>query len=334
MAMIATIVSENISQRAAFTVFEQLASRLSQRLPSTLILNPVIRNSKEIAPYIHQVATAVDRFKDENIIMTSWFEPPWAAEQAQIIDRILVKQPKPWIRLGYGTKHKNDIFFDFWAVCFEKLCPQYTTEDLLPYSEPSKLYLNQNRSPAIHKQQLFDGLTDNGYLDFGFVSYGDRGIEETLDNYRQELSLGLPSVSPNDPYTLGSMEIWKNHVLTIVSDSMPPEPKKYGNIVLSEKFYKPIVGLRPFLVNGNPDNVRFLKLQGFDLFEDVFAFNVDNYDQHQVILTTVGKLTALTASQRYDWYMQLLPRLQANLAHFQKYVAQQYEIIDTVVVVR
>lgn len=331
---IATIVSENISRRAAFKVFEQLATRLSQRLPTTLVLNPVILNSKKISAYIHQVATAVDRFKDQDIIMTSWFEPPWVAEQAQIIDLILDRQTKPWIRLGYGTKHKNDIFFDFWAVCFEKLCPGYTREELLPYPEPSKLYLNQNRSPAVHKQQLFNGLTNKGYLDFGFVSFGDRVIEEQLDNYTEELSFGLRSASPNDPYTLGSMEIWKNHVLTIVSDSMPPGSRKYGNIVLSEKFYKPIVGLRPFLVNGNPDNVRFLKQQGFDLFEDVFEFDLDDYDQHHVILTALGKLMALTPSQRYEWYLQLLPRLEANLKHFHGYVAQQHEIIDTVVVVR
>lgn len=333
--MITTIVNHNIQRRAAFKIVEQLAERLSNRLPSTLILNTVIPSSGDIGQYLHQIAVKLNQAKTaESIIMTSWFEPPWVTEQARIIDSILTTEKRPWIRLGYGTKHPNDVFFDFWALCFEQLRPQYTMSDLLPVSTPSKLYLNQNRSPAPHKAQLFNQLNTLGYLDCGFVSHIDRLIEEELTDYTEELSFGIPTNVPNDPYTLGGMQVWKNHVLTIVSDSMPPGAKKYGNIVLSEKFYKPIIGLRPFLINGNPDNVRFLKQQGFDLFEDVFEFDVNNYDQHQVILKTLGKLQHLTPAQRYEWYVKLLPRLEFNLAHFQQYVAMQYEILDTVVVMR
>jgi hypothetical protein len=101
------------------------------------------------------------------------------------------------------------------------------------------------------------------------------------------------------------------------------------NVFLSEKTFKPIIGLRPFVINGSPGIYRILKQAGFDCFEDLFPvdllsnenFNYTwKFDNHKHIVESLNNLKDKNLTELYH---QIKPRLLYNQAHFYEYARNQ-----------
>jgi len=81
----------------------------------------------------------------------------------------------------------------------------------------------------------------------------------------------------NDIVTLGDPRHWRSHFLTVVTESC-----HHTDVFLSEKIFKPIIGLRPFLAVGDRNLYPKLKEFGFDTFDDLFpnvGIDTDNYER-------------------------------------------------------
>jgi hypothetical protein len=109
------------------------------------------------------------------------------------------------------------------------------------------------------------------------------------------------------------------------------------NAFVSEKIYKPIIGLRPFVINGSPGIYRWLKNAGFDCFDDVFPVKeLSNeimipgakFNNHGFIIEC---LKDLSRTNLHELYTCLLPRLINNQKLFYEYANNQRYSFHTVI---
>ena len=195
-----------------------------------------------------------------------------------------------------------DITVDFfWLLCITEM-PNYCQEDLIP-DEIDLVYLNYNSKPHQHRVDLIAEL-HRRELD----SWGMNTLHEHI--YMQ----------PGIVQSLGDLQIWRRHFLNI--DSATVFRIGDSQLLISEKEFKPLLGLRPFVINGSPRYYQVLEKLGFDLFDDLLP--IDQLQQekdtieetmhycHSIICDIIHDLS----KQNLDLlYAKMLPRLQVNRQH-------------------
>jgi hypothetical protein len=215
---------------------------------------------------------------------------------------------------GYTPDNK----FDFWAYLCNSKFKKYNNKDLLP-TEFNHLFLNYNRKPHGHRIGLVTELEQNNLLEYGIVTLGEKYAIKETDDYKEYGSDDVVDniKIPNDIYSLGRLDIWQRHFLNIVSET-EFTPTSY---FLSEKTFKPIIGLRPFIINGNPKIYSWLLDAGFDCFEDIFPINklqqqTNTYQTHQLITSVIKDLLN---SDLNSLYQKIYSRCLYNQNHFYEY---------------
>ena len=287
----------------------------------------------------------VEQFPKKNCIVAvpSWHEP---VELAQDIcnlnpdvtvicslsdpfgpmENLLDKIPGRVIPLGYVDK---GIKFDFWAFACEKYFKKYKNTELYP-SNLKNVYLNYNRKPHRHRTEFIKLLELYDLIQYGIVSLGDSkySVNDRNEDYIEYGSndvVGDVGI-PNDVYSLGRLDIWNSCFLNIVSET---QFELSSNVFVSEKIYKPILGLRPFIVNGSPGIYRWLKNIGFDCFEDIFPVEQLLVEFHQPGLkfqtqqNIISCIKNLLNEDLAKLYNDLMPRLLYNQKLFYEHANNQ-----------
>ena len=316
-----------------------LVNNLNKLPNRILVVSPILFTVKRNNPYkFHSIITDIQRYKPDEIVLINWAEPHWITNHHELIKDVIEPAGIPYKLFGF-YKAPGAIFFDFWAICFSQFMPDYQDEQLWPIA-PGKVFLNHNRSIRGHRIQLYNKLKDANLLDDGHISYylvkalpEDLSLSVELWPRNSKRDNGPLFNVPNDPYTLGDLSVWQDHIITVVSDGWWVEkPTPLGAVFLTEKVYKPIIGLRPFLYNGSYANFLELKNQGFDTFEDVFGLSSDDFStvqrSHDSIVTSLQTLSSYTIDERIEWFNNLRPRLLANKEHFFKYVQYNHELLN------
>lgn len=277
------------------------------------------------------------------IVVTSWHEPAVLIKEIQDIDpdvtflcsltdplgpieNLIDQIPGQVILIGYVD---GEYFFDFWAVACAKFFKNYTIEELEP-THFDNLFLNYNRKPHRHRVNLVKSFEESSLIDRGCITLGDSNYT-VGDNIVDYLEFGATDVIgnvgiPNDVYSLGQLSIWNTSFVNVVSETQYEFSK---NVFLSEKIFKPIIGLRPFIVNGSPGIYQLLKKYGFDCFDDLFPVaKLENHDRgslwkfytHDYI---VQSLLTFSDKNLLDLYHQIKPRLLYNRELFYEYASNQ-----------
>ena len=216
-------------------------------------------------------------------------------------------------QFGYTT---TGIAYDFWATACFKFFKSYTEDELQPTAF-QYLFLNYNRKPHWHRVRLVEILEQSGMIEHGCVTLnGKYDVGDQIGDYLEagaNDAVGTETI-PNDIYSLGQLSIWNKSLINIVSET------QCGNeTFLSEKIYKPIIGMRPFIINGNPRIYTWLKQNQFDCFEDLFPVQeiINNPNSIQTII--VASLLKYRNRDLMQLYQMLLPRLQYNRTRFFEY---------------
>jgi hypothetical protein len=277
------------------------------------------------------------------IAVTSWHEPSLLVDQIKEIDadvtflcsltdplgpiENLVDQIPGRVELvGYTN---SEYFYDFWAVACSKFFKRYNNQELEPTGF-EYLFLNYNRKPHRHRIELVNLLETSGLIDYGCLTLGNSKytVDDQNTNYKEH---GADDVVgdvgiPNDVYSLGQLKIWNQSLINIVSET---QFDFSPNVFLSEKIWKPIIGLRPFVINGSPGIYKILKQAGFDCFEDLFPVSIlsnENFnngwkfDNHKHI---IAALDNIKDKNLLEIYHQLKPRLLYNQKLFYEYASNQ-----------
>lgn len=238
----------------------------------------------------------------------------------------LVDPPRPWHLVNQALTsafpHKQfvtignesaDVFIPFWLLLFFQQFPRYDVDQVQPKSF-DHLFLAYNGKPQQHRVHLLDQLRERELLDLGHWTLNQPGFHATV----------------NQVQTLGDMKTWNSHFLNITTETcmMPwQEP-----LIIGEKVFKPIVGLRPFIINGSPRYYHEFQRLGFDCFADVWPIDqiIQQPSQSPVYDCEVERVRvmqhthsimcdivqSLVNQDLFAMYQQLYPRLLANRERF------------------
>jgi hypothetical protein len=132
------------------------------------------------------------------------------------------------------------------------------------------LFLSYNRKPRQWREDLVKQLIENNLHTKGFITFEEGHFPE-IDKMTKEYDKNLHTTDlrysrPEDILTLGNMDVWNNSYSVIVSETEIYDPWQ-----LSEKTWKPLMGLRPYFLNSNPGIVKIL--EKLDIYTPAMLFN-------------------------------------------------------------
>jgi hypothetical protein len=242
----------------------------------------------------------------------------------------------PYIILGNSEQYR----LDFWAMVCDFYFQDYTEQDVEVQSG-ARRFICLNRKPHPHRVALVNQLLP--LKDLGYISLGTPGnpitIEEEFSDeqgIRDEYqNLGVERFVSNqirnDIFSLGSLEVWRRSFLCLVTETEFSNANP-GNFFISEKTFKPIIGMRPFFIYGQPQLRAYLKAKGFDIFEDIFDYSIvnnsaaDPMQQQQYAQVAINAITQL--GDPAEMYRRHFYRFQQNKARFHTYVYKQWQRLN------
>ena len=219
------------------------------------------------------------------------------------VKQIIQDSGIPHLFVGNADQYR----LDFWAMVCDLNFQAYTNNEL-QLRPGAKKFMCLNRKPHAHRRiivRYLDQVKEQGYL--------TTGAEHTL----VDADLGDYPI-PNDVYTLGDIATWQDAYLNIVTETTFNNP----DFFISEKTWKPVLGLRPFFVYGQPRLRQYLKDQEFDIFEDIIDYasltGETERNYAELAVKTVNNLI-VNHSPRFQ------QRLVNNQQRFRIYVYKQWD---------
>lgn len=276
---------------------------------SLMLINPTWLLDRDLAKEIRDA-------NPDFIICHNFVDP--AIDKVQEIIKL---SGIPYIILGNSSQCR----IDFWAIVCGLYFQDYKNSEL-EINLTAKKFICLNRKPHPHRKLLVKLLQDYGIDKFGHISLGGTLQLDTEFTLDQGIGDDLPNNNPilNDICSLGDIDIWKNSCLCIVTETVfsTRDPE---NFFISEKTWKPIIGLRPFFIYGQPNLRQYLKLQGFDIFDDLIDYtslpvSATESDYANLIKDTIYKITPGRTQQLHE-------RLSYNQTRFREYVFEQWNIL-------
>lgn len=111
-------------------------------------------------------------------------------------------------------------------------------------------------------------------------------------------------------------QLWQRSFLHMVNETVFYERKLH----LTEKIFKPIVSLRPFVLISAPGNLQYLRSYGFMTFSDwideSYDFEANDDRRLAMIADEVAKLCNLPIAQLRTIHQEMMPVLEFNKKHF------------------
>jgi hypothetical protein len=227
----------------------------------------------------------------------------------------------------YIGNSRGTYYFNFWAE-FIRLNPAgFFDHRYIDLPVFDKVYMCLNRKPHNHREYLVNELRSTNILDRGLVSFGDQlTIEENLNEL---VTLGEQAVHghmpiKNDIVTLGDIRNWSRCFINIVS-----ETTVHTDLFISEKTWKPIIGMRPFMILGDQYIYQQLKDLGFDTFDDIFGVWWKNPNWENRATNIVSILKNFTLEDCAVCYKDIYTRLLNNRERFFEYIKENHKRIET-----
>jgi hypothetical protein len=232
--------------------------------------------------------------------------------------------------------------FNTASILAHDLFPRYTQDELVLTSAENAFICYQNK-PSYHRLILTEKLLQKSLVDKGILTLGKSAHGMINNLFNQQLDedfddrywiVGANSGREN-PYSLGRLSRWQSAFLCVVSETNGYDFQGEHHYI-TEKTWKPMIGLRPFVIFGNPRSYQYLEDHGFDTFEDVWpevqhikhAKNVFEAAEH--VSTMVEKVSLMSETDRINLYQDLFARLLENKKLFILHAQNQRRLADTV----
>lgn len=303
-----------------------IISQIDKKFPSTknLVINTVWLDFVKIEKIIDELENSDETYK--NIFLISLID------QVNVPNEILELYKQATIfqigDISDDIYNSKKIHIPFSPILIKNNFKNYSEEDLLlsENSLKNKFLCYQNK-PHKHRQYLTSKLIDTNLIDNGIVTLCLKNNDQIFYDNVKKLDTDNSGVTffgdaREDPYSLGNLEIWRSHFLNIVSETLMDS--KY---FITEKTYKPIVGLRPFVLYGNPNLLKFLKNNGFYTFEDYWQtdFNkaINNEEILNCIIDVVRQVCSTDNKNLMSMYNEMIPKLIHNRNRFFEHAAEQ-----------
>jgi hypothetical protein len=201
--------------------------------------------------------------------------------------------------VGFSDEHWNS-WLPAWFIDNNL---KVDTNSLMLNKQPKNLYLSYNRKPRIHREWLVNSLVENNVLDRGWVTF-ERGHYPDIDNKtgttdQDKHSSDVRFTRPEDICSIGDLDKWRDSYMVIVSETDHDDPWQ-----LSEKTWKPIFGMRPFLINGGRELYKILEKLDLYTPKDLFK-NVELDCHYESVVKQIQALYNKTPEELYElWESQ------------------------------
>jgi hypothetical protein len=238
--------------------------------------------------------------------------------------------------------------FNTGAIASYEDFPKYN-DDELALTNVKNYYLCYNRKPKPHRIRIVESLYENNLEEYGIVTLGlDNVNYNVTEDTSTDLYLKLANDDPAnyvlestsdknynefggvpfDVCSLGKLDVWQTCFLNVVSET---EWRPWDDMFVTEKTWKPIVGMRPFLINGQPQIYKWLRDNGFKTFNHYFKnIELEDVNEEMIIISITSAIQQLTKLSKDDvqaLYQEMLPDLIHNRTHFFEFAKkQQYKM--------
>ena len=279
--------------------------------------NLVINSTWMNWDFQHACEALLSVYQPDNVFIGSivdpWNSMSWAED----------KFPKSKIIIFGNTD--GEYSFNYWSYHCAHYFPEYQEEDLALDDDPM-VFLCYQLKPKIHRQVLTHKLIQRGLDCVGILTLGDTEpfifpslTKRTLHSYGHLFG----EIADQDG--IGDLGVWQQCFLNVVSET---EIKPTEDLFVSEKTWKPILGLRPFIINGDSRIYRYLEEKGFDVFGDIFpveeikkSSGID--ETTNIIVEVIKDLSGKPDGYLKKLWVDLYPRLCYNRSRFYEFAREQ-----------
>lgn len=334
-------------------ILGSIQQQIDQAFPDqrNFLFNSTWRPIPENDTVLHQHLAAGEVYDNLFVVATvDYFEPH---HQQVVLDLIKTLEIKHTYFLGNFDEPSpkwaasvpcTTIYFNLFAIACRDHFETYQTEDLI-LTDPRYLYISYNRKPYVHRLNWVKKLIEHNLKDLGVVTLGrafpgtegpDADLyfsigekEEDYVKYGHWYDPGListPHDIPHDLFSLHNMHYWRHHFLHIVGGTSNYDQ----NTFINQIDFKPIIGLRPFLINGQSQNYKFWEDHGFRTFDHYFpgltlrpTADMPLDTLHNALLGAIKQLAELTPDQLLDLYRRMLPDLLHNRQRWYAWADEQ-----------
>lgn len=206
----------------------------------------------------------------------------------------------------------------------------YQIEDKVKY------FLCYNRKVRPHRLILLEKVLENDLLDKFYYSFMDKNIKNQnqyplITKNQDMFPINLESGrNRHNPVTVipEDYEYFKNSLLSVVTETIF-FPKKTDqeeilsdSIFFSEKVFKPIMMLHPFILLSRPYSLSMLRDRGYQTFNGIID---ESYDQEEndnirleMILEEIKRISSFDQNQKFSFMQEVKPIVEYNQKHFFK----------------
>ena len=190
-----------------------------------------------------------------------------------------------------------------------KAWPEYGKVNLK--SKKEKIYNCLNHAEKGHRTILFDNLKFKNLLNYGFVSYIDKGI--VLPKKIDPLRMIVPGALP---YLCFSYYIVEESYFNVVTETHHEcnDPNHVG-LHITEKTYKALIS-QPFIIVGQYGHLKKLREWGFQTYPELFDESYDlienPYSRLNLIIGEIERLCNMDKNELEEIYKSVLWKVAHN----------------------
>jgi len=257
----------------------------------------------------------------DNVFFLAKVDPPYLSPVELQEVKNKVKALRSFFLGNFDGIHQ----FNFFAPILAKNFKQYNDQDLL-LNQIHHLFINYNRKPKPHRVEFVKKLVEHNLVNNGIITLGQDdsnnlyfSIGESQCDYvgTTHDNFGIPM----DYYTLHRIDLWKQSFLYI---NAATEFNPINDLFCQQDTFKPMLGLRPFVINGVQKTYRWLRLNGFKTFNHYWPhIDIENGDVHDTIIELIKFLKTQSHKDLLLMYNDMLPALWHNKFRFFEFAKEQ-----------
>jgi len=262
----------------------------------------------------------------DNIFFLATVDPPYLNDT----ELREVKNKLKALRVFYLGNFDSPHGFNFFAPVISKKFKKYTEDELL-LTDVTHIYVSYSRKPREHRVTFVKKLIENNLLNLGVATLGVDNTNDLLlsigEKDQDYLEWGNSTCHwgkygvPHDMYSLHRMDIWKTSFLYINSAT---EFNPINDLFCQQDTFKPMIGMRPFVINGVQKTYRWLRLNGFKTFNHYWEhIDIENGDVHNTIVELIKYLNSLSRQEILLMYNDMIPDLKYNKERFFEFSKEQ-----------
>jgi hypothetical protein len=268
-------------------------------------------------------------FEFDNVFLLALVDPPYlnSTEIQEIKNKVNA------LNLYCIGHFDNNFHFNFFAPILAKNFYSYNDQNLI-LSDCKHVFVNYNRKPKQHRVDFVKKLQKSKLDKHGIITLGKGPfnnaitIGETQDNYVGLASSDETFGVPMDYFTLHKFDVWKHTFLYV---NAATEFNPINDLFIQQDVFKPLIGLRPFVINGVQKTYKWLRVNGFRTFNQYWSdIQIEKGDVHKTLIELLLWLSTKSKTELVEMYNDMLPDLFYNRERFFEFAEEQKHKMENI----